>query len=414
MTSKGLNSIYVRNFFGGLIHGAFFAVSSAFADTNTVLPAYIGLLSGSSFYVGVLTSILIGGSVLPQLYFSYLLEPKRFKKPWLMAGIIIRVFSWLVLGILTHWLGDEHPRAILYSLFFLLLVFSVAGSMAGVAFNDIFGRSIRPAVRGTFFASRQLLGSLLAFSAGYMTRAILRRPDLAFPHNYAYLFILAGFSLAIGAVGFALLQEPPLENPPPPRAARDYFREIVALLHQDRAFVKFLTVQNLTGVNLLALPFYVVFARQVLHLTGEAVGTFVMYQVAGAALSNFLWAYLNDRFSSKLVLQAALAVEVAVPLTAFLFGSLAPAYFHWTFFLIGAGASGRQVAFNTYLIDLSPTERRVTYTGLQGTLTSPTLIFPFLGGILADAFGYQSLFAVVAALLFGTGFLTLSLPKVRA
>lgn len=105
------------------------------------------------------------------------------------------------------------------------LIHGVAGSMARVAFNDIFGRSVRPAVRGTFFASRQFLGSILAFSAGYITRAILRRPDLAFPHNYACLFILAGFSLAIGAVGFALFQEPPLENPPPLRAARDYFRE---------------------------------------------------------------------------------------------------------------------------------------------------------------------------------------------
>lgn len=327
-----------RNFTGGVIHGVFFAVSMAF-HTDTVLPNYIGLLSDSKFYVGLLSSILVGGAILPQLWFSWFREPKRAKQPWLLLGIGIRIASWFLLGLSTLFLGAQHPKLILYSLFFWLLAFSVAGAMAGVAFNDVIGKAIPGSVRGSFFSLRQFLGGLLAFFSGLAVKQILGSGAIPFPTNHAYLFLLSSLALGIASFGFWLIREPLEESVPSRLPPRDYFRSILNTWRGDWRLRELITVQVVMGLNLLVIPFYVVFARERLQLSGGTIGTFVMYQVAGSALANFL------------------------------------------------------------IIDIAPPGRRSTYTGVQGTLTSPTLIYPFLGGLLIPVLGYPAVFGGVALVM---------------
>ncbi|MCL5676903.1 MAG: MFS transporter [Firmicutes bacterium] len=401
----------VRNFTGGVIHGVFFAVSMAFSHPDTVLPAYIGLLSQSKFYIGLLSSILVGGAVLPQLFFSALLDPRPAKKPWLVWGIVARVASWFFLGLSTLLLGQQHPRLILYSLFFWLLIFSVGGALAGVAFTDVMGKAIPPRIRGSFFGLRQLLGSLLAFSSGLAVKRILGNSAIAFPVNYAYLFLLSALALGVATFGFTMIREPIEGELPPRQPLRHYLQTIRDLWRSDLRLRELIVVQNLISLDLVILPFYVTFARERLGLGGESIGTFVMFQVAGAALSNLLWAWMNDRFSSRTLLRATVALEAVVPLAGLALGAFAPSQFAWAFALLGASASARGMAFNTALIDIAPSGRRSTYTGLQGTLTSPTLLFPFLGGLLIPLLGYAAVFlAVATAMILVVGWMAVS-PK---
>ncbi|MFW5897178.1 MAG: hypothetical protein ACOCVQ_03735, partial [Bacillota bacterium] len=55
------------NFAGGIVHAVFFRISVAFAEPTTILPVYIMLLTGSKTHVGLLTSVLLAGEVLPTL-----------------------------------------------------------------------------------------------------------------------------------------------------------------------------------------------------------------------------------------------------------------------------------------------------------------------------------------------------------
>ncbi|MHB9145744.1 MAG: MFS transporter [Symbiobacteriia bacterium] len=400
----------LRNFIGGTIHGVFFAISTAFSQPDTILPVYIGLLSDSKLYVGLLSSVLVGGQVLPQLAFARLLEPRPAKKPWLMLGIVIRVAAWFFLGLSTLTLGKEHPTLVLGSLFFWLAAFSVGGALAGVAFADVMGKAIPLPMRGRFFGLRQFLGSLLAFTSGLLVKRILANRLIPFPTNYAYLFLLSSLALAIAALGFWMIREPlpsePCDSRPCPKAPAsrpqrhgEFLRRIVQFWRGDPLLRELIIAQNVVGLNLMLIPFYVIFARERLHDSGALLGTFIMFQVAGAAVSNILWAWVNDRFGSRLLLRTVILLNALIPLVALALGAAAPAFFPWLYALLGAESSGRSVAYNTNLIDIAPPSLRATYAGMQGTLTSPTLLFPFVGGLLIPLLGYGPVFTGVATVL---------------
>jgi len=401
----------IWNFAGGLIHGTFFRVSVAFAEPTTILPVYIMLLTDSKSYVGLLSSILLAGAVLPTLFFSRYVEPRPRKLPFLLVAVFSRAASWLVLGALTWLLGAQHPLVTLAVLFVLLLVFSLGGSLGGVTFTDIIGKVIPAEIRGRFLGTRQLVGSLAALGTGIWVRQFLAREDIAFPTNYATLFFLSAAALTIAGVGFAIMREPAQEQESTKPPLREYLSDILAILRQDATMRRYLLVRNLIGFHIMIVPFYVLFAREVLGVSTAVVGTYVLMQVLGGSASNIVWAQVNDRFGSHWVLRSCIGIGLGLPLLALALGRWAPAYYGVVFLLLGAALNSRELAFTSFILDIAPVERRPTYAGMSGTLTAPTLVFPFLGGLLLDAAGYLPVFTGVSVVMTVTMILALGLHR---
>lgn len=382
-------------------HGGFFAAGTALAQPSTALPAYVSLLGGSSVLVGLMTSVLLAGQVAPQLAFSHWVEGSAAKKPFLLAAVYSRALAWLALGGLTLlWAGRAHAL-LLATLLALLIAFALGGSLGGVAFVDVVGKSVRPGLRGRFYASRQLLGGVGALAAGFLARAILARPELAFPRNYALLFLGAGAAMAVAGLGFAALHEPPA---PPRRSAplRTYLSELRRHWRRDPALRSLVIVENLAGLHLMLLPFYVTLAQTRLHAGAAAVGSYIILQVVGGAASNLLWGWLADRRGSPSVLRACLTLGLALPLVALALARWAPGQYGLVFVLVGAAINSRNLSFNTVLVDIAPPAVRPTYSGLVGTLTAPSLLFPLLGGALIGWLGFTPVFLGVALALLAT------------
>ena len=277
----------------------------------------------------------------------------------------------------------------------------MGGSLGGVAFVDVVGKTVRAGIRGRFYAARQFLGGLAALGAGFLARDILTRPSLSFPHNYAVLFVGAGVALAVAGLGFLGLREPPGEaRSRPPLSA--YLSDLRRLWREDRALRSLVVVENLAGLHLLLLPFYVTLAQTRLHVGPEAVGTFIILQVVGGAVSNVAWAWLADRTGSPSVLRACLALGFVLPLVALALARWAPGQYALVFLLVGAAVNSRNLSFNNVLVDIAPDAVRPTYSGLVATLTAPRLLFPLLGGLLIGAFGFAPVFMAVALALLAT------------
>lgn len=68
------------NFKAFLWHAIFLALASNFMDIDTVIPAMLIQSGGSSFHLGILTAILLGGSSFFQLFFASYLSNKQFKR----------------------------------------------------------------------------------------------------------------------------------------------------------------------------------------------------------------------------------------------------------------------------------------------------------------------------------------------
>ena len=69
------------NFAMGLLHGVFFNGGMAFSNSTTILSVFLNTFTHSKIIVGLFSSVMNTGSVLPQLFVANRLENKVYKKP---------------------------------------------------------------------------------------------------------------------------------------------------------------------------------------------------------------------------------------------------------------------------------------------------------------------------------------------
>ncbi len=406
MTSSHMTATEKRNFAGGIWHGAFLALGNAFARPNTVLSSFVNLLTGSTVWVGGFSTLLTMAATLPQIFVARWIEPRPRKMPYLMLAIYLRVFSWGLLAWLIHTIGADNPRLLTGALFVLLSIFYAGGGLGNIPFTDIIGKVIPVSHRGRFFGGREALGAPLSIGAALLAQRILaERP---YPDNYALLFGLAALSLGVASLGFWVMREPVGEErggTVPPWG--DYLRS----LKEAALRIKVLAgVEILTGFSLMSLPFYVVYAQNVLDAPRAAVGLFLLVQVVGGILSNFVWAWAVDRYDSRRMLTGCALTSATVPLLAILLGRWGWQGLLPVFFLAGAIVSGRRVGFQTALLEMAPSEKRGTYAGLNSMLILPVAFLPLLAGVLLKGMSYPALFAMTAAVILSGGVLALRLP----
>jgi len=403
---RSLTSLERRNFLSALWHGAFLALGIALTQPTTVISAFVADLTGSTVWVGGLSTVLTAAGALPQLIVARWIEPRPRKMPYLMVAIYLRVVSWGMLAGLTYAIGPSHPQLLAWVLVGLLALFYAGGGLGGVPYTDIIGKIIPPERRGAFFGGKQALAGPLSVGAALLARQILA--TTAYPANYALLFGLAAFSLLVASLGFWVIREPPRADADGRVASwREYAEQLREVAGRLRTLIG---VQWLTGFSLMVLPFYVVYARQALGAPPRAIGWFMLAQVLGGVFGNLVWAWLVDQYGSRLMLSVCGTISMVTPLLAILLGQ-----FGWigllpVIVLGGATFHGRQVGFSSALLEIAPTAERPTYSALNVVLILPVAFLSLIAGLLLERWSYPTLF-VIAAGFIGMGvLLTQRLP----
>jgi len=184
-------------------------------------------------------------------------------------------------------------------------------------------------------------------------------------------------------------------------------------LKGDRNYQRFLLVQFLRGAGSLALPFYVIYAKDILKISLGMVGLFISAQMVGGLLSNFLWAYISDYIGNRKVIQMSLITSFLTPVTALLISPNLSSSFVLVFALAGFCINGGRIGYTNYLLDISPRKRRPTYIGLSSTFLAPTAFFPLIGGVVIQYISFAFLFVLTALLVSMSFFLSLKLEEPR-
>jgi hypothetical protein len=385
-------AIAQRNFIGGLWHGAFLALGMALTQPTTIIAAFVAELTGSTVWVGGLSTVLTVAAALPQLFVARWVEPRRTKMPFLLLAIYLRTASWAVLAGLIYTLGANRPELLAWALVGLLAVFYAGGGLGNIPYTDIIGKVIPADRRGAFFGGKEALAAPLAVGAALLARQVLAGVD--YPNSYALLFGLAAAGLAVASIGFWIIREPPRDGGAArPRPWNAYLAQLGSAAGRLKTLV---VVQLLTGFSLGALPFYVVYARERLAAPPEAVGWFLFAQVTGGVLGNLLWARLVDRIGSRTMLTVCASGSALAPILAILLGSQGWAALLPTFFLVGAASNGRKVGFQSALLELAPAQERPTFAALNAVLILPIASLPLLAGLLLQQGSYTILFGLTA------------------
>lgn len=388
---------YSRTFLLGVTNGVLFNLAEALIGGTTVLPLFISQLTASKVLIGLSGTMGNAGWLLPQLVVANLVQHLKRKMPiYIWSGVVRIICIWAIALTVAFLVGS---RASLFLVLFFILysVYTLAAGVAGLPFMDIVAKAVPSTRRGTFFGARLFFGGIASALAGLFVRNVLA--TRSFPDDYTILFLTASAVITVAIISFCLVSEPEVIS----RERRMPFRKFLLkgpfLLKNVRSYRWMLIVRAMLGVWGMALPFYIIFARERLGFEISSVGIFLSIQMLGMVISNVLWGTLSDRVGNKIVLVLVSAVAVMSPLVTLLSNVYLPLQgmfgFGIVFFFIGFTLSGISLGYANYMLDVSPEAERPTYLGFMNTFIAPVMLLSSVGGFVIERTSYEVLFITV-------------------
>ncbi len=229
-----------------------------------------------------------------------------------------------------------------------------------------------------------------------------------YPLNYVLSMAIGCLGLLAGAFGFWMIKEPPSDINNINEKNEGMISDSIRILKEDVAFRRFILIENITSFSLMILPFYIVFVKHTFEDYKNFFGAYVMAQILGSILSNFLWAAISNKLGSTTVLKICILTGASIPLIAIVLQPAGAVWYILVFLLVGVITSGRNIGFEPYLLEIAPEDKRTVYLGIRGTLNILDVLLPLAGGFFIDKLGYYAAFSTVSAVMLVAFFLAQS------
>ncbi len=373
-----------------------------FASVYGILPLFVRHLSASNLALGAIPA-LRAANLLPPLFVAGFTERLRRKKPFVIGWTVVERLPYLALAVATPLLAVTRPTMLLWLLFAMLALSTLAGGVATPAWLDLIARMFPADWRGRFFGLSSALGGLLGVAGSAGAAALLAH--FGWSTGGALCFACTFVCLAISFVFIALGREPsPTRRaaPAPVRAnGRASWRRFPALVRADGNLRRYLLTIALVTCAGAAAAFYVVDAKRTLALTDAAASLFAILLLVASTAGSVLWGYIGDHRGHKQVVVAGATCTGSAALVALLARQSWSGVFGYgaVFVLVGLGSSALQLASLTFIMDFAPPDQRPTFIGVA-MLTQAPFAFgaPVLAAAIADQWGYGVVFTLTALL----------------
>ncbi|NNL76334.1 MAG: MFS transporter, partial [Desulfobacterales bacterium] len=294
----------------------------------------------------------------------------------------------------------------------LLALFSVASGVGSVAFKDVLAKTIPKGKRGRLLAARATIGGLLTLIAGSILRLYIVDSQSRVP----YLILIAGAAVlwGIASVCFATITEEKGAT----EGGRNALKEVSAgfrLIREVPGFRRFIMARIFLLSIELSLPFYALYARDVVGASIGGLGVFVIANGISNIFSSPVWGRFADR-SSRGVMIVSSILAAATGAVALLIGQIPE---QWQgvfvlapiFILIGFSQAGLRLGRKTYLVDGAPDDDRPLYVAVSNTLIGVVTLFGGGLGLIAYSFGTQSVLVVLIILALVAAVMCRALPE---
>ncbi len=395
-----------RNMIANFIHGMLGMTGFRIIYAPTLLPAYLQLISGSAFVVGLGQALIQLGLLVSPIWSAASLEHrKRILPAAIRFGTLMRL---AVLGIAVagYMLGGF---ALVATTLLCLAALGLFNGMQRVAFQMVISKLIPTDRRGRLQGARNLMGGAVAAVLSYAAGKYLIDAD-ALGNGYATTFL---FAFVLTSLGLMALQWGVVEPDAPVVRAQVGVRERlrdVPVLMQDRDYRWFMVAQGLAMAGRIAAPFYILIATRTMPLDGTTIGILSLAFLGADTLSNLAWGMMGDRTGYRATFIASLGfVLLGFGLLEF---ATSPAVTIAAFAAFGIGGAGYGMSAQTMVLEFGAREdlpmRIALSTMVEGGVSA---IAPLFGGLMLLWASSDALLATAAVLTLAAA--ALLIGKVR-
>lgn len=381
-------------------------------DPKLVLAWIMQALGAPHAAIGMLVPVREAGALLPQLFTAAAIRARPIRKTVWAAGALLQ--GACAIGMAGVALTLEGAAAG-WAMIGLLAIFAIARSVCSVAYKDVLGKTVAKKTRGTATGTANSVAAALVFAFGVGIAVGI------IPLTVAALSVslcVAGALWFASCLFFLQLEEVPGATEGGGNGFAVAMKQL-SHLRQDPQLVRFIAVRGLLIATALAPPY-------MLALGGEGggkelgrLGSFVIASALASILSSYVWGRLSDLSSRKVLILSGLVGAAACGTVAGL-AALAPAQtdlpalLPGLLFVLMIGYQGVRLGRSTHLTDMANAETRAAYTALSNTIIGLLLLLGGLFGLVADAFGAQTVLALFALMCLGASGLGLGLNEVQA
>lgn len=383
-----------RNMVANFTHGMLGMTGFRIIYAPTLIPAYLLLMTGSSLVVGLGQALLQLGILLTPLISAAALEhrsrilPAAIRYGTLMRGAV------LGLALSGYFLGGW--LLVLATLLCLALL-GLFNGMQRVAFQMLIGKLIPIDRRGRLQGWRNLMGGGIAAILSYTAGKWLIDENVL-GNGFATTFLLAFVLTSLGLLALRFgVREPESPAVRPKTTLRRRIGDIPQLL-SDHNYRWFVIAQGCAMAGLIAAPFYILIASQIMALDGATIGLLSLTFIGADTLSNPLWGYAGDRFGYRSTMIASLLTTIAGIVLLGIAAS--PVLIIIAFAAFGIGSAGYGMSAQTMVLEFGSREdmpMRIAISTMAegGVLTAA----PLLGGLVFATLGPHALLMAAGVIM---------------
>lgn len=402
------------NFVVNLLDGSFFGLAMGYASAVTILPLFIANFTDSTILIGLIGSIHMIGTQLPQiLMVGRVARLQRYQPLAVLLTMHERLpfIGLMLLALASPLLGGGWVVLICYVLF---IWHSLGSGFVATPYQSMISKIFPERHRGKFLGTQMAGYSLLSGLGAVMAGTWLQ--SLPSPYNYAMCFLAASIALGVSWLFLTRAREPQhtvLQQSTSNAIPWARLREVWS---RDKNFRGFVLARVIAQFTLVTLSFLAIYATRSFDLSEQSLGILTgllfFMQIAGALVGG----WIGDRAGHRVVLMGgALLMAMAAALAALAAGN---SIFFAVYALAGAGSAILMTNVITMTMEFGAPEERPYYIGLANTLTAfAALAAPFIAGAAADHLGYNVMFmltAVAGVAAFGALLLVADPRRLRA
>ena len=378
-----------------LMDGAFFGFGAGFASFVTILPLFMRTMTSSPILIGLIPAIHAAGWQLPQIFTAGWITRRRQVTPLVIGLTSLERLPYLGLALAAFFLPRLGAQVTLVITFALLVWQGLGAGFTANPWQTMIAKIIPGERRGTFFGMQGGLANLFASIGAIIAGLILGRVDS--PWDFTWCFLICFGLLLISWVFMALTREPASQPPELDEEALPIsaIGQVGTILRKDHNFRWFLIARAISQLAIMGYAFYAIYAVDHHGVTEVQIGLMTGVLMGAQVAANFVMGWLGDRIGHRNVMEFGLVAMAASALLAW--WAPAPGWFFLVFTLAALGNVALWTVALSMTLEYGSESERPTYIGMTNTLTAPAnILAPFLGGWLANSFGYPATFAASA------------------